>query len=541
MLKKILKYIKFSRYLKEKEKNELINLNNINDSCLIEKNIDMNISGLKDMLGKSSDVVIREFDFNVEETKIKACICFINGAGNKKMINEYIIKPLMTNSLVASNAKNSIKNNNTFYYIKNNILASVDISEVKTFDESIEAILSGDAVLFIDGYDSAISVNVKEWNKRSVEQPETEINIRGSHEGFVELATINISLLRRIIKNRNLIFEAFNIGKQTHTKVYIAYIDGIANPQIIEEVKNRLNHIYIDSILESGYIEELIEDNPLSPFSTTGNSEKPDKVAAKLLEGRVAILCDGSPTVLTVPYLFIEAFQSSEDYYSRAFLSSIMRLLRILAYLITLLLPAFYIAITTFHQEMIPTVLIITFASSREGVPFPVFIEVMISEIIFMLLRESGIRMPRAVGSAVSIVGTLVIGQSAVEAGIIGAPMVIVTSLTAIASFIIPSIYDAIIIFRFILIFLAGAFGMFGIFVGLLCMTTYMCTLRSFGAPYMSPLAPQNTSGLKDSLIRIPLWLMNNRPTAITWRDSVRQGQSQMPKKPDMKKGGKSN
>ena len=214
---------------------------------------------------------------------------------------------------------------------------------------------------------------MKNWNKRSIEQPETEINIRGSHEGFVELVSINVSLLRRIIKNRNLVFEAFNIGKQTHTKIYIAYINGITNPQIIEEVKNRLNHIYIDSILESGYVEELIEDNPLSPFATIGNSEKPDKVAAKLLEGRVAILCDGSPTVLTVPYLFIEAFQSAEDYYSRAFLSSIMRLIRMLAYLITLILPAFYIAITTFHQEMIPTVLIITFASSREGVPFPVF------------------------------------------------------------------------------------------------------------------------------------------------------------------------
>jgi spore germination protein KA len=239
--------------------------------------------------------------------------------------------------------------------------------------------------------------------------------------------------------------------------------------------------------------------------------------------------------------LFIEAFQSAEDYYSRAFLSSILRLLRLLAYLITLILPAFYVAITTFHHEMIPTVLIITFVSSREGVPFPVFVEVMISEIIFMLLRESGIRMPRAVGSAVSIVGTLVIGQSAVEAGIIGAPMVIITALTAIASFIIPSIYDAIIIFRFLLIFLAGAFGIFGIFVGLICMATHMCSLRSFGTPFMSPLAPQNSDGLKDSLIRAPIWLMNRRPKSITWRDSVRQGQSQIPKKPDTRKGGESN
>lgn len=541
MIKKIVKYIEFLRYLKEKEKNELIYLNNIQDSCAIYKDIQINVSNLKDMLGKSSDIVIREFDFHIEKLNIKACICFLNGAGNRKMINEYILKPLMTNKPDINDDKSLIKGKGAFYYIKDNILNSADITEVKNFDKSIEAVLSGDAILFIDGYARVLSVNVKDWSKRSIEQPETEINIRGSHEGFVELVGINISLLRRIIKNRNLVFEEFSIGKQTHTKIYITYIDGIVNPQIIQEVKKRLNHIYIDSILESGYIEELIEDNPLSPFATIGNSEKPDKVAAKLLEGRIAILCDGSPTILTVPYLFIEAFQSTEDYYSRAFLSSLMRLLRLLAYLITLILPAFYIAITTFHQEMIPTVLIITFASSREGVPFPVFIEVMISETIFMLLRESGIRMPRAVGSAVSIVGTLVIGQSAVEAGIIGAPMVIITALTAIASFIIPSIYDAIIIFRFILIFLAGAFGLFGIFIGLICMACHMCSLRSFGTPYMSPLGPQNTDGLKDSLIRAPLWLMNKRPTSITWRDSIRQGQSQMPEKPNNKKGGRSN
>lgn len=536
MIKKTLKYIRFLRYLKEKEKNQLIELNNIQDSCAIYKNIELNVFNLKDMLGKSSDVVIREFNINIEKLNIRACICFINGAGNRQMINEYVLKPLMTNKFGTNDNTNPINVKDIFYYIKNNILNSADITEAKNLDDSIEAVLSGDAILFIDGYDVVLLVNVKDWSKRNVEQPETEINIRGSHEGFVELIGINISLLRRIIKNRNLVFEEFIIGKQTHTKIYLAYIDGIVNPKIVQEVKKRLNHVYIDSILESGYIEELIEDNPLSPFATIGNSEKPDKVASKLLEGRIAILCDGSPTVLTVPYLFIEAFQSTEDYYSRAFLSSLMRLLRMLAYLITLILPAFYIAITTFHQEMIPTVLIITFASSREGVPFPIFIEMMISEIIFMLLRESGIRMPRAVGSAVSIVGTLVIGQSAVEAGIIGAPMVIITALTAISSFIIPSIYDSIIIFRFILIFLAGAFGLFGVFIGLICMATHMCSLRSFGTPYMSPLGPQNSDGLKDSVIRVPLWLMNKRPTSITWRDSIRQGSSQMPKKSDGKK-----
>lgn len=541
MIKKIVKYIKFLKHLKEKEKIELTNLKATDDSRVIDKNIEVNITNLRDMLGKSSDIIIREFSFDISGQKIKACVCFIDGVGDKNMIDEYIIKPLMVNIHIINHNENLTRDIDQFAYIKSNILNAAGLDEVKTFNKVIDAVLSGNASLFIDGYDTVFSVDVRNWSKRNVEKPETEINIRGPHEGFVELLLINTSLLRRIIKNKNLVFEPFNIGKETHTDICIGYINGIANPKVVEEVKNRLNHIYIDSILESGYIEELIEDNPLSPFATIGNSEKPDKVASKLLEGRVAILCEGTPTVLTVPYLFIESFQSSEDYYSRAFLSTIIRFLRMFAFLITLILPAFYIAITTFHQEMIPTILIITFASSREGVPFPVFVEMIITESIFMLLRESGIRMPRAVGSAVSIVGTLVIGQSAVEAGIISAPMVIIVSLTAITSFIIPSIYDAIIIFRLILIFLSGAFGLFGVFIGLICMLAHMCSLRSFGSPYMSPMAPQNLNGLKDSIIRAPLWLMNKRPKAITWRDSLKQTEAQMPRKPITEEGEESN
>lgn len=547
MANKVIKFLKFLQLLRQKQKENLQNAEHgdnfqdkegIGKDYVIHTDIQKNIHKLQDMLGKSNDFVIREFSFHIGKHEIKACICFIYGIMDKNFIDGNIMKPLMVNTHIIDHNGNSIKKQDVLNYVKTNILNVHELKEEKNLDKVIDDILSGNTALMIDGFDRTLLISTKSYESRTIAQPETEVSIRGSHEGFVENIIVNIPLLRKIIKNKNLVFESLTIGEQTRTDICIAYINGIANPAIVEEVKKRLNHIYIDSILESGYLEQLIEDNPWSPFSTVGNSEKPDKVAAKLLEGRVAILCDGTPMVLTVPYLFLEAFQASEDYYSRAMLSTLTRIMRLAAFLITLMLPSFYVAITTFHQEMIPTVLIITFAASREGVPFPVFIEVIISETIFMLLREAGIRMPRAVGSAVSIVGTLVIGQSAVEAGIIGAPMVIITALTAITSFIIPSIYDAIIMFRILLVLFSGAFGLFGIFIVMVCMLAHMCSLRSFGSPYMSPMAPGNSDGLKDSIIRAPIWLMNKRPKAITWRDENRQGNAQVPKKPAKQGGG---
>lgn len=271
------------------------------------------------------------------------------------------------------------------------------------------------------------------------------------------------------------------------------------------ELKKRLDQIDSDVILESGYIEQYISSHhPLTPFHTVGNSEKPDKVAAKILEGRIAILCNGTPFVLTIPYVFIENFQLSEDYYLKPFLGTFERIIRYTAFLITLLLPALYIALETYHQEMLPPILLITMASAREGIPFPAFTETLIMITSFEILRESGLRMPRQVGQAVSIVGALVIGESAVSAGLIGAPMVIVTALTGITSFIVPSLINSIIFFRYLLIIASGTFGLYGITIILIIMLAYMCSLDSFGTPYLSPFAPVKWKDLKDALIVVP-------------------------------------
>ncbi|WP_227937543.1 spore germination protein [Alkalihalobacillus deserti] len=502
---------------------------------LIDKSVNQNLNQIKNILGKSIDVKYREFEVYYQ-TSISVFICFIDGLVNEDYINVHLVKSLMEPNF-ANNHASSLPFENVLSVVKKRILTSSSIEEICSMDDVIERVLSGETVIFIDGYDSALLVSTQGFESRNVEQPETESNVRGSREGFNEVLKVNTALVRRKINNPNLVFESMKIGKQTKTNVRIGYIEGIANQKVVEEVKDRLNRIDTDIILESGYIEQYIEDNPYSIFPTIANSEKPDKVAAKLLEGRIAIFCDGTPFVLSVPHLFVETLQASEDYYSRPYLASLMRLLRIFALFLTVGTPALFVAVASYHQEMVPSLLLTTMAAAEEKVPFPVFIEALMLTIVFELLREAGVRMPRPVGSAISIVGALVIGEAAVTAGLVSAPMVIVVALTAITGFVVTALSDAVIIMRFFLLFLAAAFGFYGILMGTLIILGHMCSLRSFGSPYLAPVGPIILSGLKDSVLRMPLWLLNVRPLAIEWRKSKRQGRDNKPEHPKVNKG----
>lgn len=479
---------------------------------LIDASLNVNETIIKQLMGKSDDIIYREISFGLNNDT-KALLCFIDGLVDKKVIEEHIIKPLLVNiHIIYDKDLNHEQCNNQLNNIKNQVLNAAEIIEVNSFDKMIYYILLGSTALFIDGCTSALCISAKVSETRESNIAQTEGNIKGTRICFSEQLRVNTSLLRKIIRNTNLTFETMKLGNQTNTDIAIAYIDSIADIKVVEDVRNRLHSINTDSILDSGYIEQLIEENKYTPFSTIGNSEKPDKVAAKLLEGRVAILCNGTPFVLTVPYLFVETLQYTDDYYSKSFFASSLRLLRFFAFLISLTLPAMYVAIGAFHQEMLANVLLITVSASREGIPFPLFIEVLFTEIIFQLVRESGIRMPKAIGSAISIVGTLVIGEAAVNAGIIGAPMVIIVGLSAITSFIISALFDSVILFRFLLILLGGLFGLFGIAVGLICILAHMCSLESFGTPFMMPLGPRRWYALKDSIIRVPLKFMRKKP-----------------------------
>lgn len=533
MFEKYKNYIKYMKTLQAEQKTTFQNPKYLDESYEIEVKLELNIENLKKILGKSDDFVLKRVTIG-DINNTEAFLCFIDGLGDKQNINENIIKPLQSGMNTKYNDQ-TLLSLDTFGLVKNKLLSESELKILNSLDEVVNCILSGWTAIFIEGYDISMVCCSKCLNGRSITEPDTETVIRGSHEGFVETIRINTVLIRKIIKNPNLVFESLVLGKQTHTDVTIAYIDGIANEKIVEEVRNRLYRIETDAILESGYLEAYIDDNPFSPFSTIGNSERPDKVAAKILEGRVAILCSGTPYILTVPYLFIEAFQAAEDYYSRPFLTSLVRMVRLFSFFVTLTFPALFVAIGTFHQEMIPTVLLITMAAAREGTPFPAVIETILIIGAFEILRESGVRLPRQVGQAVSIVGALVIGEASVQAGLISAPTVIIGALTGITSFVVVPVLDAVLIFRLFLLLLGASIGLYGVVAGTIIMIAHMCTLRSFGTPYLSPISPVSLRELGDSAIRLPIWLLKYRPKSIVGRDSKRQAHAIMPNKPDKK------
>lgn len=493
----------------------------------LKTNLQENIQRIKDSLGKSSDIIIREIRIGKEET-IKAGIIYTDGLTDTDSLQNFILETLMLDIKGTELQKKVSTEQNLISVLKDFAMTVGEIKELTNFEELFTGLLSGDTIILIDGYAQGLIISNRQWVERGVTESTAQMVVRGPREGFSENLRVNTALVRRKIKDPNLWMESKVIGKRTKTNVSMMYINGIANDKTVKEVRLRLDKIDIDGILESGNIEELIQDAPLSPFPTVFNTERPDIVAAALLEGRIAILVDGTPFVLIVPALFTQFFQSSEDYYQRADIASLIRLLRFFAFSIALLAPAFFIAITTFHHVMLPPALLISLAAQREGVPFPAFVEALIMEVTFEILREAGVRMPRNIGSAMSIVGAFVIGTAAVEAGIISAAMVIVVSITAISSFVSPT-YDLAIsvrMLRFVFMALAASFGLVGITIGLIALLLHLCSLRSFGVPYMSPLAPFNLSDQEDTFIRLPRWKMFTRPRLINQQNILRQQDS---------------
>lgn len=462
---------------------------------------------LQETFDKSSDFITRQI--LVGPKKKMVIIAYIDGLVNKQLVNSDIMKPIMENADEFEKP--------TLAFLRNNLINSCDVTEAESSDECISSILSGDTVIFLDGFDRALKAGLRYWDKRTIEEPATDIVVRGPREGFTETLRTNTALLRRKIKNSKLKFETIKVGNETNTEICICYIKGIAHDDVIKTVKERISMIKTDAILESGYIEDFIQDSTFSIFPTIGNSEKPDVVAGKLLEGRVAVLCDGTPFALTVPYLFIESIQSSEDYYERSVYSFLVRSVRILALIISTLAPGIYVALVCFHQNVIPYKLALTLAASREGIPLHPFIEALIMVVTFELLREAGIRMPRAIGQAVSIVGALVIGDAAVKAGLVSTPMVVVIAITAISGFIIPQMAGTLLIIRLLTMCAATIIGFLGMVTVLTIIFIHLCNLKSFGVSFLSPFTPLIGTDLKDTIVRFPLRDMFTRPKELTW------------------------
>lgn len=485
-----------------------------NKSEPISPDLGNNLEVIKNILHESSDVTIHEFNFG-HDRKINGALIFINSITDKEEIHKNILQPLMYDSLLLrDNVDMDFTDIDT---IRKNLISMTNNLKVTLLNDLLDNLLAGATILLINGSREALAIKSEKKKSRSIAEPETEAVVRGPREGFIENVNENIALIRRKIKDTDLCIEKIVIGEKSKTDVYIVYIKSLANPKVIEEIRIRLKRIKTEAILESGYIEQFIEDNPYSVFPTVSNSEKPDKVAAKLLEGRAAILVDGTPFVLVVPMVFIESFQSVEDYYARPFFASVIRIIRFMSYIISTLGPAIYVALTVFHQELIPTQLLISIAEGRERVPFPAILEAFLMLFAFDLLREAGVRLPKPVGQTVGIVGALVLGEASVGAGLISPLMVIVVSSTAIASFAVPAQTDSGTVLRYIYLVLAGIAGGFGVIMGLLATLLHLASLRSFGTPYLWPVVPLDLAGLKDVFIRMPLWTMTKRPMAITW------------------------
>lgn len=347
---------------------------------------------------------------------------------NTDAVNESIINPVVSNNALNEQV-------NLIDILKNKVIISNDISKTSDIDKLVEAIISGDTALLLEDFREALMINSKGWQSRGIVEPETEKVLRGPREGFTEAIMVNLSLIRRKLKTPDLKFQFKTIGKRTKTRACICYIDGIVNPQIIDELNTRLDKMDIDGVLDTGYIQELIRDSRFSPFRTIGTTERPDVIVGKMLEGRVALILDGTPIALTVPFIFVELFQSSDDYYNNYYFTSVSRIIRIISFLITVSVPALYLALITFHQELIPTDLLISISAARQGIPFPTIIEALSLLIVFEILRETGTRMPTYIGQALSIVGALVLGTAAVDARLVSAPMVIIIGLSGTAVF----------------------------------------------------------------------------------------------------------
>ncbi|MBE1444992.1 spore germination protein KA [Paenibacillus sp. OAS669] len=467
-----------------------------------------------------TDIILHPFKIG-EATD--ALLVYIDNLSDTDLLDQQVLSPLMQASPTGI----------TRAELKNRIQVSAS-QEITTYDDAIKSISRGDPVLFIDKMNIAMSLGLGKWEKRSIEEPIAESVVRGPRLGFTETLGVNTSMLRRSIRSPSLKMKSLTVGRYSQTEVIVTYIKGIADPALIEEVCQRLHRIDIDGILDSAYIEELITDNPYTPFPTMLSTERPDVVSANLLEGRVGIIVDGSPFVLLAPVTMFSLLQSPEDYYQTYWAGSMIRWLRYLFFLVALTIPSAYVAILTYHQEMIPTTLLLSVAKSREEIPFPALVEALLMEVTFEALREAGLRLPKQVGAAVSIVGALVIGQAAISAGLVSSPMVMVVAFTGVASFTFPryTLGVTVRLLRFPLMFLAGFLGLLGLMLGIITIVIHLCTLRSFGVTYLSTVAPLKRRALKDVLFRNPLWTRDMRPHLSEYYNERRQSPHLKPRPP---------
>ena len=471
----------------------------------------------KKIFQKDAVMRVKRIEITAQK-RVSLAVIYFDGMVDSDQLNEAVIKPLVS-------AKIPWGQPSVAEYIETGVLFAKDVKKQTSVAEILRGILYGEAVILIDGSKTALTTDVKGWRTRGISEPEDERVLQGPREGFDEAAMLNLSMIRRKLQTPDLCIEMQRFGRRTDTMVFICYLGSLVDKSVLSELKKRLSKIDIDGVLDSNYLSEQIRDNKYSFFKTLGTTERPDVVAARLLEGRIALVVDGTPVVVTLPYLFSENFQSDEDYYLNFMVASAGRLLRFICFFIAISVPAVFVALTTYHKALLPTSLAITVAELRAGVPFSPFGECIILIFIFEILKETGIRMPQSLGHALSIVGGLVVGQAAVESGIISTPMLIVIALGGISGLMVPRLKAAVFYLRIIFTLASALFGLLGFTVCFCITVMHIISIHSFGVDYTVSLRNSSFQSLKDTFWRVPWKFMRRRPDFN--KNTVRQGEKQ--------------
>ena len=490
----------------------------------------------------NSDIVVREFSLNCKNKQYNAFLIYIDGMTDSVIINDFVLKPLMlknksntfneqNNKTITTHTPSSQKNkiNELANYIYNNLVPNNNLSKQTKFEKIISDINSGNCVLFVDTLNIVFDIDAKGFKQRSIDRPQIENVIKGPQEAFVENIRTNTSLLRRLVNNQNLIIETIEVGELSKTKCALCYMQNIANGDLIAEARYRLSNISIDSLISSGELEQLIQDGTSVGIPQILSTERPDKCVKGMYQGRAVILVNGNPYALIIPSVMTDFLASPEDSNLVPLFANFLKAIRLIAFLITLLLPGMYIAVTNFHQELFPTELLFSILVARENVPFPIIFELLLMEISFELIREGGLRTPSAIGSTLGIVGALILGDAAVAANVVSPILIIVVAITGLSSFVIPNFSFGfhLRVYRFIFTILGYICGFLGIGIGIYVYLAIICSIKSFGVAYISPISP-NISGFSLKYFVPPFWKQEYRNDFLAPKKQVSQSKYSM-------------
>ncbi|MDF2500560.1 MAG: GerA spore germination protein [Anaerosporomusa subterranea] len=490
------------------------------DKRLISASLEENVKTIDEIYGRpeNKDVVVRKLEIRGSKQR-KAMLVYLEGMVDKLLINQSILQPLMYFSGMGDAAEGEI-----FAILSSEYLPSNQTAQVKQFVDCAKGINAGDAALFVEGVGAALLVDVKGYKQRSLDRPQIEQTIQGAQVAFSEGLRVNTGLMRSILQTSDLVTDIFDIGTRIPKRCAVMYLRSLTNPALVAEVKRRIEGISTDYIVNMGVLEQFIEDHPTIPLPQMLSTERPDRVASSLAEGRMALFLDGTPFGYILPISLFSFFHSGEDWSLKASAGTFMRIIRWFGTLFALILPSLYLGISYYHSEALPTELILALAAARESVPFPAFFEILMMEFSFELIREAGIRVPGVLGSTIGIVGAIILGQAAVSANLVSPIMVVIIAITGLASFAIPDyrIAFALRILRFAFLFLSATLGLVGLALGMLVLTVELCSMKSFGVPYMAPVGPKTIANY-DVIKRGSVFQMERRPDELNTQDPTRQ------------------